>query len=111
MIGVFLAVAEPAALSFGLLSFRVCAARFRGHLNSDVKATLLGTANTGKTILVTGAGGCIGSALVQTLASSDPRFLILLDHSSSIFTNSSAACRSRQILFTPPFSGIFWTRL
>jgi len=42
---------------------------------------LLGTANTGKTILVTGAGGCIGSALVQTLASSDPRFLILLDHS------------------------------
>jgi len=46
-----------------------------------VNATLLGTANTGKTILVTGAGGCIGSALVQTLASSDPRFLILLDHS------------------------------
>ncbi len=46
-----------------------------------MNATLLGTANTGKTILVTGAGGCIGSALVQTLASSDPRFLILLDHS------------------------------
>jgi FlaA1/EpsC-like NDP-sugar epimerase len=50
-------------------------------LNSDVNAPLLGTANTGKTILVTGAGGCIGSALVQALASSDPRFLILLDHS------------------------------
>jgi FlaA1/EpsC-like NDP-sugar epimerase len=46
-----------------------------------VNATLLGTTNSGKTILVTGAGGCIGSALVQTLASSDPRFLILLDHS------------------------------
>ena len=46
-----------------------------------MNATLLGTANTGKTILVTGAGGCIGSSLVQTLASSDPRFLILLDHS------------------------------
>jgi FlaA1/EpsC-like NDP-sugar epimerase len=46
-----------------------------------VNAPLLGTTNTGKTILVTGAGGCIGSALVQALASSNPRFLILLDHS------------------------------
>jgi FlaA1/EpsC-like NDP-sugar epimerase len=42
---------------------------------------LLGTTNTGKTILVTGAGGCIGSALTQALASSNPGFLILLDHS------------------------------
>jgi FlaA1/EpsC-like NDP-sugar epimerase len=51
------------------------------QLNSGVKETLLGTTNTGNTILVTGAGGCIGAALVQALASSDPRFLILLDHS------------------------------
>ena len=55
--------------------------RFRGHLKSDVNAPLLGTANNGKTILVTGAGGCIGSALVQALLFTDPRFLILLDHS------------------------------
>ena len=57
------------------------APRFRGHLNSDVNAPLLATANIGKTILVTGAGGCIGSALVQALASGSPRFLILVDHS------------------------------
>jgi len=46
-----------------------------------VGTPLLGTTNTGKTILVTGAGGCIGRALVQSLACTDPRFLILLDHS------------------------------
>jgi FlaA1/EpsC-like NDP-sugar epimerase len=46
-----------------------------------VDTPLLGTTNTGKTILVTGAGGCIGSALVQSLVCTDPRFLILLDHS------------------------------
>jgi len=46
-----------------------------------VNAPLLGTTNTGKSILITGAGGCIGSALAQSLASSNPQFLILLDHS------------------------------
>jgi len=46
-----------------------------------VNAPLSGTTNSGKSILVTGAGGCIGSALVQALACSNPRFLILLDHS------------------------------
>lgn len=42
---------------------------------------MLGTTNTDKTILVTGAGGCIGSALVQSLICTNPRLLILLDHS------------------------------
>ena len=46
-----------------------------------MNAPLSGTTNSGKSILVTGAGGCIGSALVQALACSNPRFLILLDHS------------------------------
>src|SRR2546429_9215501 len=64
--------------------FRVlgCAhSQVRSKLNSHVNATLLGTTNTGKSILITGAGDCIGSALAQSLASSSPRFLILLDHS------------------------------
>ena len=43
--------------------------------------SLLGTTNTDKTILVTGAGGCIGSALVQSLVCTNPRLLILFDHS------------------------------
>lgn len=34
-----------------------------------------------ETILVTGAGGCIGSALTQALAKTHGRFLILFDHS------------------------------
>jgi FlaA1/EpsC-like NDP-sugar epimerase len=46
-----------------------------------VNGPLLRSTNTGKTILVTGAGGCIGSALVQALVCTNPRFLILLDHS------------------------------
>jgi FlaA1/EpsC-like NDP-sugar epimerase len=46
-----------------------------------VNAPLFGSTNTSKTILVTGAGGCIGSALVHALACSNTRFLILLDHS------------------------------
>lgn len=37
--------------------------------------------NSGRTILLTGAGGCIGSALAKTIVTSDPRLLILLDHS------------------------------
>jgi FlaA1/EpsC-like NDP-sugar epimerase len=44
-------------------------------------STNTGTTGTGKTILVTGAGGCIGSALTHALASSNSHFLILLDHS------------------------------
>jgi FlaA1/EpsC-like NDP-sugar epimerase len=46
-----------------------------------VNASLSGTANIGKTVLVTGAGGCIGSALTEALACDGARQLILLDHS------------------------------
>jgi FlaA1/EpsC-like NDP-sugar epimerase len=37
--------------------------------------------NTDKTVLLTGAGGWIGSALAKAIASVSPRFLILLDNS------------------------------
>jgi FlaA1/EpsC-like NDP-sugar epimerase len=46
-----------------------------------VNAPLHGIANFGKAVLVTGAGGCIGSALTEALSSNDGRQLILLDHS------------------------------
>jgi FlaA1/EpsC-like NDP-sugar epimerase len=42
---------------------------------------LLDTANSGKTVLVTGAGGCIGAALAHALFQKSAHFLILLDHS------------------------------
>jgi FlaA1/EpsC-like NDP-sugar epimerase len=46
-----------------------------------VNASLPSIANSDKTVLVTGAGGCIGSALTEALASDDRCQLILLDHS------------------------------
>src|ERR1700685_3334411 len=36
--------------------------------------------NRGGSVLITGAGGCIGSALAERIAKSDARNLILLDH-------------------------------
>lgn len=42
---------------------------------------MLDTTKPGKTILVTGAGGCIGSALTHALVSNSANFLILLDRS------------------------------
>ncbi|MDP9146085.1 MAG: polysaccharide biosynthesis protein [Acidobacteriota bacterium] len=36
---------------------------------------------TGKTVLITGAGGCIGSALAKKVLSGKPRTVVLLDHS------------------------------
>ena len=35
----------------------------------------------GKTVLITGAGGCIGSALAKSIVGCDPRRIVLLDHS------------------------------
>jgi FlaA1/EpsC-like NDP-sugar epimerase len=37
--------------------------------------------NSRKTILITGAGGCIGSALAKSIGGSNPRLVVLLDHS------------------------------
>src|ERR1700724_1154619 len=41
----------------------------------------LRTTHTGKTVLITGAGGCIGSALAKAMVKSGPGLVILLDHS------------------------------
>jgi FlaA1/EpsC-like NDP-sugar epimerase len=40
-----------------------------------------GAVNAGKVMVITGAGGCIGSALAETIAAGGARLIILLDHS------------------------------
>jgi FlaA1/EpsC-like NDP-sugar epimerase len=60
-----------------------------------VRASPSDNAQTHETILVTGAGGCIGSALVQALASSDSNFLILVDHSEQNLYESDQLLQAR----------------
>jgi FlaA1/EpsC-like NDP-sugar epimerase len=41
----------------------------------------LNTTNVGQTVLITGAGGCIGSALAKAIVNSGAGLVVLLDHS------------------------------
>jgi FlaA1/EpsC-like NDP-sugar epimerase len=41
----------------------------------------LKTTNAGQAVLITGAGGCIGSALAKAIVNSGPGLVVLLDHS------------------------------
>jgi FlaA1/EpsC-like NDP-sugar epimerase len=50
--------------------------------------------HVGKTILVTGTGGSIGSALVHAIAAASPKLLILLDHSEQNLYEIEAALSS-----------------
>lgn len=64
---------------------------------------MLNTTNTGKTVLVTGAGGCIGSALTRALVSNGARFLILLDHSEQNLHELKLQLAAAE---TPDYTGI-----
>ena len=58
----------------------------------------------GKTVLVTGAGGSIGSALVHDIAGQSPNLLILLDHSEQNLYKIETALSSSST--TPPFLAV-----
>jgi len=57
--------------------------------------------HSGKTVLVTGAGGSIGSALVHAVAAQSPKLLILLDHSEQNLYEIETALSSSSA--APPF--------
>jgi len=48
---------------------------------SPKDAALLNITNAGQTVLITGAGGCIGSALAKAIVNSGTGLVVLLDHS------------------------------
>ena len=55
--------------------------RFLPQPPDDAGSLPLARAHAGQSVLVTGAGGSIGSALVKAIASSGPRNIVLLDSS------------------------------
>lgn len=59
-----------------------------GRDKVDHKVTEFGDSYRGKTILVTGAGGTIGSELCRQLLSCEPRQIILLDNSELALYNA-----------------------
>lgn len=58
----------------------------------------------GKTVLVTGAGGSVGSALVHAIAAQSPKLLILLDHSEQNLYEIETALSSSSV--APPFLAV-----
>ena len=60
--------------------------------------------HAGKIVLITGAGGSIGSALVQAIAAQSPKLLILLDHSEQNLYEIETALSSSST--APPFLAV-----
>jgi FlaA1/EpsC-like NDP-sugar epimerase len=65
--------------------------------------------NSGKTVLITGAGGCIGSALAKSIVGSDPRLVILLDHSEQNLyeVHAELTANGGPALYVPILGDIF----
>ena len=67
--------------------------------NFDGRSSARNSVNASRTVLVTGAGGCIGSALAKTIALANPRLLILLDHAEENLYRIHSELESRSISF------------
>lgn len=61
---------------------------FLGRSIADVSSSLANAAVQGRRILITGAGGSIGSALAQLIAANTPEVLVMLDLSESALYES-----------------------
>ena len=70
-----------------------------GRHQIDTEVELISGYLSGRRVLVTGAGGSIGSELCRQIARFEPAELVMLDHDDRVFT--ACNCRSKVALCSP----------
>lgn len=103
--GVQLLVLPPVSRLFSTLTLadmrRVSEADLLGRPTSDIDPQVMSKFIAGRRVLVTGAGGSIGSELCRQLAVYEPSALIMLDRDESLLAEVQLSLEGRALLDNP----------
>ena len=77
----------------------------RGEINYEVDDQLLSSYITGKRVLVTGAGGSIGSELCRQIHRFNPQLLMMLDRDETLLMDTKLSITGESSLM---MSALFW---